>query len=164
MTPEYKTQILFVCMGNICRSPLAECVFVAETQLRGLADQFEVDSAGTGGWHEGQDPDKRMRKAAQSQGIDLRGSARQVCRRDFSKFEYIVCMDQENREALLAMGAPREKISLLLEYDNSLAEQEVPDPYYGGEDGFHRVIELVSSACGQLLDHLQESVEKHRDG
>ena len=156
MESENKTQILFVCMGNICRSPLAECVFVAETQLRGLADRFEVDSAGTGGWHEGQDPDKRMRKAAQSQGIDVRGSARQVCKEDFSRFKHIVCMDQENREALLAMGAPREKISLLLEYDGSVAEREVPDPYYGGKEGFDQCFSLLENACERIANILKK--------
>ncbi len=160
MAKDQKTQILFVCMGNICRSPLAECVFLAESISRGVESEFEIDSAGTGGWHEGQDPDARMRDAAHAKGIKLSGSARQVRPEDFSRFEHIVCMDQQNRDALLSMGAPSSKISLLLEYDNSVTEQEVPDPYYGGEEGFHHVIDLVSSACQQLLDHLTKKREK----
>lgn len=164
MTDQRKTHILFVCMGNICRSPLAECAFLNETQSRGLSDQFEIDSAGTGGWHEGQDPDRRMRKAAQTEGIDVFGSARQVCREDFSRFEHIVCMDEDNREALLSMGAPQSKISLLLEYDSSVPEREVPDPYYGGEAGFHNVVKLVSSGCRRLLDHLTDDQNTPSNG
>lgn len=164
MKEKSKTRILFVCMGNICRSPLAECAFLSETEVRGLSDHFEIDSAGTGGWHAGQDPDRRMQKAAEAAGIDLFGSARQVRREDFAHFEHIVCMDEENRQDLLAMGAPKSKLSLLLEYDSSVSEREVPDPYYGGESGFRNVVTLVSSGCQRLLDHLTEKTNAKSDG
>jgi protein-tyrosine phosphatase len=154
-------RILFVCMGNICRSPLAECVFVHKARERGVHDRFEIDSAGTGGWHVGERPDGRMRAVAERNGVTLDGRARQVKRRDFERFDLLVCMDENNRHDLLDLGAPESKIRPLLTFDAAKQFGEVPDPYYGGADGFNLVYRLVDAACEGLLDHLlaQRDVE-----
>ncbi|MHC4908509.1 MAG: low molecular weight protein-tyrosine-phosphatase [Planctomycetota bacterium] len=144
-------RVLFICMGNICRSPLAEGLFLHKIALRNVSGRFEVDSAGTGGWHAGERADRRMRTVAGSHGITLPSRARQVEAADFAHFHALVCMDEDNRAALLAAGAPSDKISLLLEHDSTTKERNVPDPYYGGTDGFEHVYDLVDSACDALL-------------
>src|SRR5688572_30514925 len=108
-------RVCFVCMGNICRSPLAENVFRHKARQRGVEQRFDIDSAGTGGWHAGEPPDPRVRQVASARGIRMSGAARQVKREDFSAFDLLICMDDENREALLHMGAPSAKVKLLLE-------------------------------------------------
>ncbi len=147
-----KVRILFVCMGNICRSPLAEGIFLHKAGGRGVADRFEVDSAGTGGWHVGERPDSRAREIAARHDIILRGRARQVTAADFTRFDHLVCMDRYNREHLVRLGAPPQKLRLLLESDPGAAIQEVPDPYYDG--GFEAVFGLIASACDALIDEL----------
>jgi protein-tyrosine phosphatase len=149
-----RTSILFVCMGNICRSPLAEGVFLHKANCRGVADRFTVDSAGTGGWHAGDPPDPRSLDIAAEYDIVLPSRARQVTNEDFRVFDRIVCMDVDNHETLLAMSAPPDRLSLLLEHDPAAAIAEVPDPYYGGADGFRTVYRLIDSACEALLDRL----------
>ena len=141
-------------MGNICRSPLAENVFRHKIRERGVESQFVIDSAGTGGWHAGEPPDPRVRKVASGRGIKIAGSARQIRREDFDKFDLLICMDDENRDFVLGMGAPKHKVRLLLECDPDATCREVPDPYYGGPDGFEHVFNLVDSACGALLNEL----------
>lgn len=141
-------------MGNICRSPLAEGVFLHKINERGVADRFHVDSAGTGGWHAGELPDHRMRQTAARYGITLASRARQVTTKDFDLFDHLICMDADNRDQILSRGAPADKVSLLLDIDPSTKAIEVPDPYYGGEDGFEHVFTLVDSACDALLNHL----------
>lgn len=141
-------------MGNICRSPLAECVFLHKINQRGVADRFMVDSAGTGGWHAGEPADARMRTVASAHGITINGRARQVRDDDFRRFDYIICMDDENRNNLLAMGAPPERIALLLEFDTVREMREVPDPYYGEQDGFELVYSVVDRACEGLMNEL----------
>ncbi|NNF42322.1 MAG: low molecular weight phosphotyrosine protein phosphatase [Phycisphaerales bacterium] len=145
------TSILFVCMGNICRSPLAENIFRHMVEERGLDGRFRIDSAGTGGWHAGAAPDPRVRMVAGRRGIPVTGSARQVRVEDFEAFDHILCADDDNLEDLLAMGAPPAKTGLLLEYCRDSPEREVPDPYYGGDDGFETVFKLVEGACDALL-------------
>ena len=147
-------KILMVCMGNICRSPLAECVLRHKAGVRGVADRFEVDSAGTGGWHAGEPPDARVRRIAASNGVELTGVARQVAAADFCDFDHIICMDDDNREHLLRMGAPPSKVRLLLDVLPQSSVREVPDPYYGGIEGFQEVFRLVDQACDALLDEL----------
>jgi protein-tyrosine phosphatase len=149
-----KTAILFVCMGNLCRSPLAEGVFRHKAAERGVSNRFHIESAGTGGWHAGEPPDHRVREVATRNGVTLDGTARQITRHDFKRFDHILCMDEDNREDLLAMGVPREKLRLLLECDRNASMHEVPDPYYGGTDGFELVYRLVDAACDALLDAL----------
>jgi len=145
-------RVLFVCMGNICRSPLAEGVFLHKAKARGVSDLFEVDSAGTGGWHAGDLADARMRETASRHGVDLPSRARQVRDTDYAHYDSIICMDLENRRTLLAMGAPAGDVQLLLDFAPDLDEREVPDPYYGGDEGFEHVYQLVDVACDALLD------------
>ena len=122
-----------------------------------MAARFVVDSAGTGAWHVGDAPDPRSRAVAERHGVRLSGSARRVVRTDFVRFDHLICMDEENRESLLQMGAPSRKLSLLLEHDPAATLLEVPDPYYGGRDGFDTVFGLVDSACEALLQRLLDS-------
>lgn len=146
--------VLFVCMGNICRSPLAEGLFRHKARTRGAGGRFVIDSAGTGGWHVGERADGRVREVASRHGVDLDGRSRQVTAEDFGRFDLLVCMDKENRRHLAQLGAPAAKLRLLLECDPAATVREVPDPYYGGRRGFETVYGLVDSACEALLDEL----------
>lgn len=121
---------------------------------RNLSHAFVLDSAGTGGWHVGNKPDKRMRAAAKAVGRTIDGAARQVCENDFNNFDWIFCMDNDNYANLLAMGANPEKTHLLLEFVEHRAVREVPDPYYGGSGGFRDVIALIDGAVCDLIDAL----------
>jgi protein-tyrosine phosphatase len=145
-------RILFVCMGNICRSPTAEGVMRHLLAERGLEDEIEVQSAGTGGWHAGSPPDARSTRAAAARGITLEGAARQVTRADFEDFDLLVAMDRDNLADLRAIAPPgtEHKIRLLLGEG-----RDVPDPYYGGPHGFENVLDLVETACERLLDELR---------
>lgn len=146
--------ICFICMGNICRSPLAESVFLHKAKQRGVLDRFVVDSAGTGGWHVGEPPDPRVHRVAAANGVKMQGIARQITKADFDRFDWLICMDQDNRDHLLRLGAPSDKVRLLLECDPCAAMLEVPDPYYGGQDGFELCYKLIDAACDALLDEL----------
>lgn len=141
-------------MGNICRSPVAEGVFLHLAREAGLHDRFVVDSAGTGGWHAGSRPDRRAIEVASARGIDLPSIARQVTRDDFARFDHLVVMDTQNEEDLLELGAPREKVVRLLEFRSKGRLTEVPDPYYGGMDGFELMYELIDDGCRGLLARL----------
>ena len=154
MSDSAPTRILFVCLGNICRSPLAEGVFRHHLAKRGILDRFDIDSAGTGGWHAGEPADPRARAIAEEHGVTLTSRARKVTRNDFDRFDWLICMDQSNADTLLAEGAPPEKVQLLLSYDDTVKLLEVPDPYYGGDDGFRTVFRLVDSACQALMESL----------
>ena len=145
-------RILFVCMGNICRSPTAEGVMRHLLAERGLKDEVEVQSAGTGGWHAGAPPDARSARAAAARGITLEGAARQVTRADFEDFDLLVAMDRDNLADLraIAPAGTEHKVRLLL-----ADGRDVPDPYYGGPHGFENVLDLVETACKQLLDELR---------
>ena len=150
-------RILFVCMGNICRSPTAEGVTRALAERAGMAAAFEFDSAGTHGYHIGAAPDERSRKAAAQRGYDLSVlKARQVNHYDFVRFDHILAMDRGNLE-LLTRACPVEhqgKLRLFLEFGTGFVEEEVPDPYYGGEDGFAHVLDLIEAAATGLLKQL----------
>jgi protein-tyrosine phosphatase len=148
--------ILFVCMGNICRSPLAECLFRHHAAQAGLLKHFDIDSAGTGGWHAGAPPDPRMRAAAAANGVHIDGAARQVRREDFDRFDHIVCMDDDNHALLLERGAPPDRVTLLMSHHPDPPMPVVPDPYYGGDDGFQLVYRLVDEATRALLESLAE--------
>jgi protein-tyrosine phosphatase len=151
-------RLLFVCMGNICRSPVAEGVFIHRAREQGVLDRFVVDSAGTGGWHAGARPDKRSLAVAAKHGIELPGVARQVRQSDFVEFDRLIVMDRENHSDLLDRGAPKSKLEFLLSYhpDPSLLPRgiEVPDPYYGGPEGFEDMYAMIDAACLGLLDKL----------
>jgi protein-tyrosine phosphatase len=150
-------RILFVCMGNICRSPTAEGVMRHVVERAGLSDSIEVDSAGTGGWHVGDPPDRRSAAAASTRGIDIDGAARQFTTADFDDFDLILAMDEQNRRDILQLATDdeqRAKVRLFREFDPASAgapDLDVPDPYYGGEDGFEDVLDLVEAAAKGLL-------------
>jgi protein-tyrosine phosphatase len=152
-------RLLFVCMGNICRSPTAEGVMRSLVREHGLADRIEIDSAGTGGWHAGEPPDARATETARLRGIDLAGAARQVVPEDFERYDLIVAMDRENLRAILAMApdeAAANRVRLLREFDpDASGDLDVPDPYYGGDRGFETVLDQVQAACRGLLERLR---------
>ncbi len=152
--------VLFVCMGNICRSPSAEGVFRALLEKHRLTEYVEVDSAGTDAYHVGQPPDKRSIEAAAKRGIDISGlTARQFNKKDFEKYHYILVSDKTNELALknTAEGFYHPKIELLLNYARNTNIEEIPDPYSGGEQGFEQVLDLLEDACHGLLDHLKQN-------
>jgi len=147
-------KVLFVCLGNICRSPTAEGVFRAIVDEAGLSDLVNIDSAGTSGWHIGDPPDERGQRAALTRGYDLsQQRARKVGPRDFETFDYIIGMDSRNVADLSAMApaGTRDKVSLFLAFAPETGEREIPDPYYGGPDGFDQVLDLVEAASRGLL-------------
>jgi protein-tyrosine phosphatase len=155
MQDSQQIAVVFVCMGNICRSPTAEGVFTKLVSDRGLSHRFLVDSAGTHDYHIGKPPDPRAQQAAASRGIDLgRLRARQVKAADFEQFDYILAMDLDNYQDLRALCPPHRAphLSLFLDYAPHLGVREVPDPYFGGPQGFERVLDLVEAASLGLLD------------
>ena len=150
-------RVLFVCLGNICRSPTAEGVFRARVAREGLAHAIATDSAGTHDYHIGDPPDSRAKAAAKRRGVDisdLRG--RQVTREDFVRFDYVLAMDRSNLRHLarLCPKGMESRLRLLLEFTSGLDFDEVPDPYYGGQDGFERVLDLAEAAAEGLLAHI----------
>lgn len=151
--------ILFVCMGNICRSPAAEAIFRQKVADANLGDQFHIDSAGTTAFHQGNPADSRMRKAGRARGYDLDSLSRPVRVEDFGKFDMLIAMDHENQRDLLALAPDndaRAKIHLMCDFATQHDDfEEVPDPYYGGGKGFEVVMDLLEDACGGLLAHLQ---------
>lgn len=149
-------RILFVCLGNICRSPAAEGVMHKLLQEEGLQDLIEVDSAGTSSYHIGEPADKRMRAAAGRQGFELPSRARMVARRDFDEFDLIVAMDRENLRQLQALTeSPTQHVRLLSEYLDDDWPADVPDPYYGGDEGFEQVLSMLIQACPAILEDIQ---------
>ncbi|MBO1924206.1 low molecular weight protein-tyrosine-phosphatase [Thiomicrorhabdus sp. 6S3-12] len=155
-----KVSVLFVCLGNICRSPTAHAVFRKLVIDEGLAKQIEIDSAGTAAYHVGNPPDSRSTQVAQGRGIqmnDLR--ARAVDFGDFYQFDYILAMDHSNYSNLYEMALPehREKLHMFLKFTEEFEETEVPDPYYGGPQGFDHVFDLVESASRGLLEHIKQN-------
>ena len=150
-------KILFVCMGNICRSPSGEAVMNGLIKERILQDKIKCDSAGTIGYHSGEPADSRMKSHALKRGYDLTSIARQINLSDFDKFNYIIAMDKENYINILALdsdGKYRNKISLMMDFATQHDDSEVPDPYYGGERGFEYVLDLLEDACLGLLNHI----------
>ena len=151
-------KVLFVCMGNICRSPTAHGVFRALVEREGLSRQVSIDSAGTLAYHVGSGPDKRARATALSRGVDLSDLvARRVSEADFEDFDYVVAMDQDNFIALTEIAADQhvEKIHMLMDFAPGMRTREVPDPYYGGPAGFERVFDLVEAAAQGLLAEIR---------
>lgn len=158
-----KRKVLFVCLGNICRSPAAEGVFRHMVNTAGLAHKIHVDSAGTGGWHEGDPPDSRMVYHAGQRGYDLQDlEARQIVTpEDLHAFDYILTMDKSNHRNVLALDVKKEhyqKVRPLTSFCRIHTAEEVPDPYYRDEDGFELVLDLIEDACAELLSHLKREL------
>ncbi len=149
-------KVLFVCLGNICRSPSAEGVFLAKLNELGLNEKYHVDSAGTGAWHVGNLADPRMRKHAAKRGYDLVSRARQVEEEDFDEFDIIIAMDGSNYRNLQNLSPNgTAELRMMTDFCSAYQSDEVPDPYYGGEDGFEHVLDLLEDACAGLLDYLE---------
>lgn len=152
-------KVLFVCMGNICRSPMAEGVFRHQVESAGLAAHFEIDSAGTHSYHIGAQPDSRGQETALRRGVDLSGlRGRQIQNEDFERFDYVIAMDEDNRSLLVSRNAATEyesRIRLFLEFAPYLELKEVPDPYYGSAGGFEQVMDMVEEASRGLLEAIR---------
>jgi protein-tyrosine phosphatase len=146
------TRVLFVCSGNICRSPTAEAVMRHLVDDAGLSAEIEVDGAGTGDWHAGDAPDERATAAAAKRGITLTGVARQIEPRDFVQFDLVLAVDDENLQRLRRIMPPGAQDRV-----RKLTAADVPDPYYGGPDGFDAVLDLITAACTELLDELRQA-------
>jgi protein-tyrosine phosphatase len=156
-------RVLFVCMGNICRSPMAKWVFADLVKQRGLQDRIEIDSCGTGSWHIGEGADPRAVATGRAKGLDTRHTARQLCEADYGAFDLIVVMDRDNLQNVLGRGAPKEKVRLMRSFDATMSgrpehEMDVPDPYWGGEEGFERVHAMLVRAGEGLVDHVQRVI------
>lgn len=158
-------RVLFVCLGNICRSPTAHGVLLGRLEEENLSQHVSVDSAGTASWHVGKSPDPRSQNAALARGVDISDQrARQVSPDDFDTFDYVLAMDRSNLDDLNALHADRgskgtEPQLFLRSYGRSYDEHEVPDPYYGGEAGFRHVLDLVEDACDGLLADIRTRLE-----
>ncbi|MDP4693834.1 MAG: low molecular weight phosphotyrosine protein phosphatase [Opitutales bacterium] len=150
-------KILFLCMGNICRSPAGHCVFQHLVDEAGLGDQFEIESAGTIGFHIGQPPDGRMQEVMRSRDIPIIGRSRQLDSADLEYYDLILAMDEENlagARSLDRKGQYHDKIRLFCDYCTEHNETEVPDPYYGGDQGFEHVMNMIEDGCRNLLKAL----------
>lgn len=152
-------KLLFVCLGNICRSPSAENIMRHLIEEAGLSDSIICDSAGTSSYHIGSPPDPRMTIAARNRGIKLEGQARQFQKSDFEEFDLILAMDRENYRDILSLdrtGKYQDKVRLMCDFCTRHSIKEVPDPYYGGPEGFDRVIDLLLDACEGLLQSIKK--------
>jgi protein-tyrosine phosphatase len=152
-----KKSILFVCLGNICRSPMAEGVFNKIVLENGVEQQFEIDSAGLISVHQGELPDYRMRQHASRRGYQLTHRSRPVCKADFDKFDLIIAMDEENIAGLKRLAQTKDhlaKIHRMIDFSSKFAPTHIPDPYYGGDKGFEHVIDLLEDACMGLFGKL----------
>lgn len=153
-------RIVLVCLGNICRSPTAEAALREALAEAGLADRVEVDSAGTGDWHLGKPPDRRMAAAAETAGLLLDGYARRLAAEDLAGADLILVMDRQNLRDVRALApddATRERVRLFREFEDGADHDEVPDPYYGGADGFARVVDIARAAARGVVRHLREA-------
>ncbi|MEM6803898.1 MAG: low molecular weight protein-tyrosine-phosphatase [Bacteroidota bacterium] len=156
-------KVLFVCLGNICRSPMAEGLFLKQVKEAGLSDKIEIDSCGTGAWHVGDKADPRMRETASRHGINLLSRARKVEITDFREFDYIIPMDNSNLMNLqrMATHVPDIKAAIIKMryFDEGNENADVPDPYYGGEQGFEDVFQMLDRSCAALLAFIREQHE-----
>ncbi|MDZ7606981.1 MAG: low molecular weight protein-tyrosine-phosphatase [Cyclobacteriaceae bacterium] len=156
-------KVLFVCLGNICRSPLAEGIFKHQVKMAGLEKKIMVDSAGTSGWHIGHSPDPRSVDIAEKNGIILDSLGRKAVAEDFKEFDYILAMDRENFRDLdnlqISSSDRKAQLSLMRDFDDISRGDNVPDPYYGGADGFRKVYEMLDRSCANLL---KEIISTHK--
>ena len=154
-----KISVLFVCLGNICRSPAAEAIFINLIEKKGLTDRFFVDSAGTGSWHIGKKADSRMRIAAERRDLNILSRARQINKTDFEEFNYIIAMDNSNFRNIQDLKNRTSSnnfasIKKIQTFRSIFNEQEVPDPYFGGEDGFDHVLDILEDSVGGFLESI----------
>jgi len=150
-----KTRVLFVCLGNICRSPLAEVVVKSVAKQRGI-DGYHFESAGTGDWHIGKPSDPRSAAKAKEKGLDLsRHSAQQITASNCANWDWLIAMDAENRANLLRMGVPESRLLMMRQFENATNIPDVPDPYYGGAHGFEDAYQMLVANAEALLDHLE---------
>lgn len=158
--------MLMVCMGNICRSPMAEGIFRREIRNAGLQEKVAIDSAGTHSYHIGEPPDSRAQSAIRRRGVDISGlRGRQVADADFDRFDYILAMDEGNLD-ILKRNAPAHthgKIHLLLSFSSKYPDQEVPDPYYGGTSGFEENLDMIEDAVRGVIEEIQERLNGSRE-
>ncbi len=156
MFEKNKTRLLFVCLGNICRSPLAEVVVKAVAAERGL-DHYHIESAGTGDWHVGGPADPRSAGKAKEKGLDLgRHRAQQITPDNCNNWDWLIAMDAENRANLLRMGIPESRILMMRQFEDPTNIPDVPDPYYGGAHGFEDAYQMLVANAEALLDHLEQ--------
>ncbi|WP_436414991.1 low molecular weight protein-tyrosine-phosphatase [Petrimonas sp.] len=158
-----KVNVLFVCLGNICRSPAAEGIFKKMVADGGLENEIFVDSAGTSGWHEGELPDDRMRMHGQRRGYDFSSRSRKFVEKDFGIFDYIIVMDDDNYRNVKKLAKSKEdvaKIHLMTDFSDKYSHSHVPDPYYGGSSGFELVMDLLEDACENLLNRIAKGIER----
>jgi protein-tyrosine phosphatase len=151
-------RVLFVCLGNICRSPLAEAIFKNKLKERGLQDQIQADSCGTSNYHIGGLPDPRTITNARSNGIEIAHFARQLCQADIREFDYVMAMDKSNYQNILKLEADKKfhtKVHLMRSYDPIDKNADVPDPYHGGEKGFQEVFDILNRTMDRFIDHLE---------
>jgi len=154
-----KISVLFVCLGNICRSPAAEAIFINLLEKKGLTDDFIVDSAGTGSWHIGKKADSRMRNAAEIRDIQILSRARQISDKDFEDFNYIITMDNSNYENVIHLKKKKSLsefalIRKLQDFRSIFKDEEVPDPYFGGDEGFNYVLDILEDSVGGFLENI----------
>ena len=160
-----KTKILFVCLGNICRSPLAEAIFLHHLKIAGVEDKFSADSCGTSGHHAGDNPDSRTIRNARKNGIEIQHIGRQFSLQDFSSADMIVAMDKKNFSNIQSLafqnGFHKADIRMMRSFDPEAHEDfDVPDPWYGGEEGFEEVFQILWRSCGRLASDLTKSIPK----
>ena len=151
-------KVLFLCMGNICRSPAGHCIFQHLVNQAGLSEQFEIESAGTIGFHVGEPPDARMQQAMRAREIPIIGQSRQLKAGDLAYYDLILAMDNDNlagARSLDPSGKLHDRIRLFCDFCSEHSDTEVPDPYYGGERGFEYVLDLIQDGCANLLDQLR---------